>query len=63
MLEGKQSNGFVIGHELVEVLSRASSTLEMDDAVRVFNQGYGVLRSQLETRERIDNQIKELDKL
>jgi len=53
-VEKKNNSGFDIGHELVMILSKSESTLEMDDAVRVFNQAYGVLRSQLETLERID---------
>ena len=46
-------NGFEIGHELVMILHKARNTIEMDDAVRVFNQGYSVLRQQLEVREQL----------
>jgi len=56
-MDGSNGRGFDIGHELVMVLCKASSTGEMDDAVRVFNQGYGVLRSQLEVREQLEGNL------
>ena len=49
----KDRSGFNLGHDLVEVLQTAESTQEIDDAVRVFNEAYRVLRRQLEDKERI----------
>lgn len=46
-------SGFNLGHDLVEVLQTADSTLEIDDAMRVVNEAYRVLRRQLEDKERI----------
>ena len=52
-MSNNNGNGFEIGHELVMILHKANNTIEMDDAVRVFNQGYSVLRQQLEVREQL----------
>jgi hypothetical protein len=48
-------NGFEIGHRLVMTLCEAQNTCDIDDAVRVLNEGYAVLRQQLEVRESIEN--------
>ena len=50
-------NGFDIGHELVMILCEAQSTRDIDDAVRVLNQAYAVLRQQLEVRESIESNL------
>jgi len=47
-------SGFNLGHDLVEVLQTADSTQEIDDAVRVFNEAYAVLRRQLEDKEKLE---------
>jgi len=50
----KNRSGFNLGHDLVEVLQTADSTGEIDDAMRVVNEAYRVLRRQLEDKERIE---------
>ena len=53
-MDEKNRNGFDLGHELVEILQKADNIQDMDDAVTVFNQAYGVLRSQIETLEKLE---------
>ena len=51
----RERSGFNLGHDLVEVMMEAISVQELDDAVRVFNEAYGVLRRQLEDKKIIDD--------
>jgi hypothetical protein len=52
--------GEKLGFDVVSVLLRCRSVVELDSCIRIVNLAYPILRGQLETLDDIENKVEEV---